>query len=312
LSRYRVAVNVEWTSACNARCAMCPREAIPHPRTMDQATFRQILEYLNPTDVFRVVVAGYGEPTIHPEFEAFVRLLSRASVPIDMVTNGERLSPKRLELMDGRVRTLVVSFSSVDPKVYEQVHVGLRQEAVMANIRTAAKTLRHTKLAISLSPLAPCIETLPETLHWLRAQGVDLLTMSPSLYDRAGALSLSDGDTHRLRKIIAKYHLHSQELDFVPSAPEIARQWLANRLKCLPRNSSLFISADGRYQYCFNDIARRRPLAHVSEMGIRMALDLRERTGRDEHICEDCSMRGRYRLPEIARVAWGYLTARES
>ncbi len=310
MSRYRVAVNLEWTSACNARCAMCPREAIPHPGTMDQATFRQILASLEPADVFRVVVAGYGEPTTHPEFEPFVRLLSEVSVPVDMVTNGERLSPKRLELMDGRVRLLVISFSSVDLKVYEQVHVGLRQEAVMANIRTAAKTLRRTKLAISLSPLAPCIETLPETIHWLRAQGVNLLTMSPSLYDRAGALSLSDGDTHRLRKIIAKNHLHSQELDFVPSAPDVARQWWANRLRCMPRNSSLFISADGRYQYCFNDIARRRPLAHVSEMGIREALDLRERTGRDARICGDCNMRGRYRLPELIRTSWWYFRKR--
>jgi len=277
---------------------------------MDPATFRQILEHLDPADVFRVVVAGYGEPTTHPEFETFVRWLSQASVPVDMVTNGERLNPQRLALMDGRVRLLVVSFSSVDPEVYGQVHVGLRQETVMANIRTAAKTLHRTRLAVSLSPLAPCIATLPETIHWLRAQGVDMLTMSPSLYDRAGTLALSDGDAHRLREIIAKYRLHSQELDFVPSALEIAKQWRANRLKCLPRNSSLFISADGHYQYCFNDIARRHPLAHLSEMGIREALDLRERTGWDEPICGDCNMRGRYRLPEVARAAWGYFRKR--
>jgi len=273
---------------------------------MDQATFRQILEHLNPDDVFRAVVAGYGEPTTHPGFKAFVRLLSETSVPVDMVSNGERLNRKRLELMDGRVRTLMISFSSVEPEVYEQVHAGLRQDEVMANIQAAAKILRRTRLAVSLSPLAQCIATLPETIHWLRAQGVELLTMSPSLYDRAGTLALSDTDAHRLREIIVKHHLHSQELDFIPSAPDIARQWMANRFKCLPRNSSLFISADGHYQYCFNDIARRHPLAHVSETGIRKALDLREQTECDERICGDCNMRSRYKLPEVMRAAWWY------
>jgi len=304
LAGYRVTVNVEWTSACNARCLMCPREAIPQAEKMDQVTFRQILEYLNPDDVFRAVVAGYGEPTTHPRFGAFIRLLSEASVPVDMVSNGERLNERRLKLLDGRLRTLIISFSSVDAGVYGQVHAGLRQDKVMANIQAAAKNLRRTELAISLSPLAQCIATLPETIGWLRARGVKLLTMSPSLYDRAGTLGLSDADAHRLRDIIVKYRLHSQELDFIPGIPDIAGQWMANRFKCLPRNTSLFISADGHYQYCFNDISRRHPLAHVSGMNIRQVLDLRERTECDARICGDCNMRSRYRLPEVMRAAW--------
>jgi len=277
---------------------------------MDLATFHQILDHLNPDDVFRAVVAGYGEPTTHPGFEAFVQLLSRAPVPVDMVSNGERLNRKRFELLDGRVRTLMISFSSVNPEIYGQVHAGLRQERVMANIQAAAKSLRRTKLAVSLSPLTQCIATLPETIRWLRSSGVELLTMSPSLYDRAGTLALSDADAHRLRDIIVKFHLHSQELDFIPGVTDIVRQWMANRFVCLPRNTSLFISASGHYQYCFNDIARRHPLAHVSDVNIRKVLDLREQAECDERICADCNMRNRYKLPEVMRAAWWYLRKR--
>ena len=32
---YRTTLNVEWTSKCNALCAMCPRDRIEHPHIMD-------------------------------------------------------------------------------------------------------------------------------------------------------------------------------------------------------------------------------------------------------------------------------------
>ena len=66
-SSYRIAVNVEWTSKCNARCAMCPRTMISEPKLMVLSTFEQVLSRLTAEDVFRVIIAGYGEPTTHPE-----------------------------------------------------------------------------------------------------------------------------------------------------------------------------------------------------------------------------------------------------
>ena len=76
----RIAANVEWTSKCNALCAMCPREAIAHPKIMAAATWRQVLERLSPAEIFRVVLAGYGEPTTHPKFFEFVDDLRRHPV----------------------------------------------------------------------------------------------------------------------------------------------------------------------------------------------------------------------------------------
>jgi len=45
-------------------------------------------------------------------------------------------------------------------------------------------------------------------------------------------------------------------------------------------------------------------------MGIRNALDRREQSTWDEAICGACNMRNRYRLPEVARAAWGYFRKR--
>ena len=69
---YRIAANVEWTSKCNAACAMCPRDAIERPQSMSLATWRQVLARLAPDEIFRVVLAGHGEPTTHPRFFEFI------------------------------------------------------------------------------------------------------------------------------------------------------------------------------------------------------------------------------------------------
>ena len=66
LPTYKVAVNFEWTSKCNARCIMCPQDMIEHPQLMMADTFYKALERINTDDVFRTVIAGYGEPTTHP------------------------------------------------------------------------------------------------------------------------------------------------------------------------------------------------------------------------------------------------------
>ncbi len=72
MSAYRIVVNMEWSSKCNARCAMCPQTMIENPKLMTDDIFFRALERINPKDVFRTVIAGYGEPTTHPRFMEYV------------------------------------------------------------------------------------------------------------------------------------------------------------------------------------------------------------------------------------------------
>ena len=308
---YRVTINLELTGKCNARCVMCPRDAVVHPRIMDLETLRTVMHRLDPRDVARVVVAGFGEPTTHPEFEDCLELLSGAPVPVDLVTNGQLLDVARLARLDGVFRLMIVSYSSIDPDVYAQVHVNLDHARVSSNILLAQEKLRRTQLAISLTPLSVCLPSLPRTIAWLKSHGVTALTMSPTLYDRAGALSpaASPAAPADLRRILRDYGLISQELAFIPSAREIYAQWRANRHRCIPRNTDLAIAADGTYQYCFNDIRHSHALGHVDDMSIRDALALREGEDADPNLCDNCNVRRRYGAAEVARVAVSYLRA---
>lgn len=305
---YRVVANWEWTSKCNARCAMCPRHMIDNPTIMTGDTFEQTLARLNPQDVFRCVIAGYGEPTTHPQFESFVERLLGHPVAFDMATNGSRLPAQRLQALDGAIRTLMISFSSIDPVVYQSVHTNLDQQEVMDGILASGRLLKKTRLVINLSPTRECLDTLDETVAWLRGNGIDELHMSPTYYDRAGAQTTSGQPDHdRLRAEIRRHRLGSQETAFIPGASDIYRQWRENSFKCVPRNTNMLISASGQYTYCFNDIRESFPLGHVSEFSLREALERREALAEQGEICQQCNLRDRYGPGELARVAVSYL-----
>jgi len=310
MSNYRIAVNVEWTSKCNALCPMCPRGLIEYPQLMTEPTWRKTLERLTAQDVFRAVIAGYGEPTTHTKFFEFVDDMRGHPIRFDMVSNGHQLDAERIRHLDGAVDLLLVSFSSIDPEVYNRVHVNLDQARVMDNIRTAQRLFKHTRLAISLTPMPECLPSLSDTIAWLRAQGVETLTMSPTLYNRGGSLQEHELATEKLRQLIQQHHLRSQEFDFIPGVWDVLQQWRSNSFKCVPRNIDVFIAASGDYLYCYNDVKHEHPIGHVANLSIREVLAKREGMALIPELCNGCNMLGRYDAKELVKAGFSYARAK--
>jgi MoaA/NifB/PqqE/SkfB family radical SAM enzyme len=277
---------------------------------MPLETWRKTLERLSPDEVFRVVLAGYGEVTTHPRFAEFVEAMRDHPVRFDMVSNGHLLDAEKIARLDGVIDLLIVSFSSIDPEVYGRVHANLDQQRVMENIKRAQEMFRHTKLGISLTPMPECLPSLPDTIGWLRAQGIDLLTMSPTLYNRGGSLKEYELASSELRRLISEHGLHSQELDFIPGVGEIYRQWRSNRFKCVPRNVDLFVAANGEYLYCYNDAAHRNAIGNVMTDSIAQTIRRREDMAAIDSLCGPCNMRDRYGPAELLRVGMNMAGAR--
>lgn len=312
MNPYRIAVNVEWTSKCNALCPMCPRDLIENPMLMKEQTWRQVLDRLTPEAVFRAVIAGYGEPTTHPRFFEFVDDIRSHPIRFDMVSNGHQLDAERIRHLDGAINLLLISFSSLDAEVYRRVHVNLDQARVMDNIRTAQRLFKHTRLAISLTPMPECLPSLPDTIAWLRAQGVETLTMSPTLYNRGGSLQEHELATEKLRQLIRQHHLRSQEFDFVPSVHDVFQQWRGNRFKCMPRNIDVFIASSGDYLYCYNDVGHKHPIGNVADLGIRDVLARRAAMAPIPALCDGCNMLRRYGAKELVKAGISYMRAKLS
>jgi len=310
MSPYKVAVNMEWSSKCNARCVMCPQHLIHKPQLMKSEIFHRALGRINTDDVFRTVIAGYGEPTTHPHFMDFISAVGDHPVRFDLVSNGQELNQRRLRHLDGKIDLLMISFSSIESSVYNRVHVKLNHDRVKQNISLAQKTLKHTRLGISLTPLSECLDTLQETIGWLKRQGISLLTMSPTLYNRSGNMTEHEESTQRLRRMISRHQLHSQELDFIPSIKDSIIQSWRNKFRCVPRNSDIFITASGDYLYCSNDISHTNTIGHVDKQSVREVITQRETMPCEDDICENCNLRDRYRAKEMFQVAGKHLSNR--
>lgn len=309
MSNYRLTANVEWTSKCNAKCAMCPRHVIDKPKLMTPDTYAQMMQRLKTQDLCRVIIAGYGEPTTHPRFADYIEGCREHPVQFDMVSNGQQLDLDKLLHLDGALGMVMVSFSSIDADIYKAVHTNLDQQQVMDNLILAKQTLKKTQLSVSLTPMPECLDTLPETIKWLHGHGITDLRMSPNFYNRAG-LQDEREQTQILRGIIKKYNLNALDLDFVPGIWNVIKQLRSNKFRCIPRNTSMFISSEGEYLYCYNDMAHSLSLGNVTEMSLRQAIEARERTIASDTLCSQCNMRGRYQGVELAQVAASYFKSK--
>ena len=80
----------------------------------------------------------------------------------------------------------------------------------MENNKSAQAMFKHTRLGISLTPMPECLPSLPDTIAWLKAQGIQALTMSPTLYNRGGSLTEHAQASAELRQLIKRHMRRNQ------------------------------------------------------------------------------------------------------
>jgi radical SAM protein with 4Fe4S-binding SPASM domain len=96
LSEYPVFCYVELTPACNNRCLACgnvfakDRTSLP----LSSKEWEVILTKLRP-HIHRLKLTG-GEPTLHPEFDAIIRIIQKLDIPFALFTNARWDTAERL------------------------------------------------------------------------------------------------------------------------------------------------------------------------------------------------------------------------
>lgn len=94
-------VDLSITELCNKTCPFCPRadsEVYPNQRLhMPLALASKIANELKELDYHgAVVLCGFGEPTLHPQLDVLVAILATARTRIELVTNGDFLTSRRI------------------------------------------------------------------------------------------------------------------------------------------------------------------------------------------------------------------------
>ncbi len=153
-----VNVQVQTTSACNARCIMCPYADSWHkatPGVMDDALFERIVGQLEGLEIGKLCPYLQNDPFMDPRILERIAFLKRTLdfKCLEVSTNAMAMTPARaeglVELLADTTHDLWISFHGVDAASHEAI-MGLSFERCLENILHLLRLAQDTPLNIAL------------------------------------------------------------------------------------------------------------------------------------------------------------------
>jgi len=271
---YRKDLQIEITNNCNRHCLICPRENLTAKRGfMITETFKQIIEQAKRFyKIERVVLAGIGEPFLHPQIFDFSKIVKEHSgLELTIITNGQLLDKAKLDnlekLNDEYLDlNLIFSLHSLTPQIYSQI-TGCNLAEIMANLKYSLKKNFITKIALVKNKLN---QKEVEKLAKIFGNKLEISICQ----NVAGLLKnreLIDADFY-------------QANDYQTRAKEpLCRQ---------PVMSNFYIDWQGNFLPCFNDFTRKIVLGNIKKHDFEYLDKKIEKVLQTKivwPICESCS-----------------------
>jgi radical SAM protein with 4Fe4S-binding SPASM domain len=176
-------LQLEVTSACNLRCAMCLVRYRPPVNKLAGAMtfelFKRIVDEVAP--VRRLTLQGLGEPLLSPYLLDQVRLAKSRSIAVGFNSNATLLTRRRAdEFVAAGLDWLHVSLDGATAASYEAIRDGANFDTVVANLAglVAAKRAAGSAdpwIRVVFVAMRRNVAELPHLVRLLAAVGVDEL-----------------------------------------------------------------------------------------------------------------------------------------
>jgi radical SAM protein with 4Fe4S-binding SPASM domain len=145
-------IHLEINDICNLRCIMCARENPTFPKGIGELSLGAV-ERLVPwlRSATYVGIAGNGEPFLHKDLFAILRLVTSHGAIPSVITNATLLSAENVnELVSVGESILLVSLDGGTKETFEAIRRGARFDAVFDGLRrlTRVKKERHSPYPI--------------------------------------------------------------------------------------------------------------------------------------------------------------------
>lgn len=144
LAKAKLHVFVEMTRKCNYQCIFCDQ---PHMANADKKTVSiDFLRRFEPIvkNAKLVDITGYGEITIHPDFDAIVDYFTDLGVPYSFITNGSKLTEARVErLVRSPLARMTVSLNSLTQAIHSKLSYGFLEGHAGTDLESNLKGLIH-------------------------------------------------------------------------------------------------------------------------------------------------------------------------
>ncbi|MBF0595090.1 MAG: radical SAM protein [Candidatus Omnitrophica bacterium] len=151
-------VHLHINNHCNLRCRYCSNHSpeCPHHNAerldMTLAKFREILRDCLELRVDTILISGDGEPTLHPEFTAMMRLLRKQPINVTLLTNATYPETLRRDIAQ-TADTVIINLSAPNAAAYKKITGKNLFRRVVANIKflVACRDSHRRPLSIMIS-----------------------------------------------------------------------------------------------------------------------------------------------------------------
>ncbi len=150
---YPTHLQIEPTTFCNLRCALCPVTAgLNRPGGhMDFVLYKKIIDEIGKY-VFLILLWDWGEPFLNPSIYEMISYAKQKGIKIVSSTNGHVFKKREQadKLIASGIDSIIFAMDGINQETYEPYRQGGSLESVLQGIRTVVTRKRDLK---STTPL---------------------------------------------------------------------------------------------------------------------------------------------------------------
>ena len=135
----------ELTNACNLNCVMCGRNAADfRPTVFDMDIFRSFEPLMDTVE--EVTLMGWGEPTIHPNFNEMLEIINRHDARKYFCTNGMNLKKIKNAIFDYNVDVFAVSLDGATNITNSRIRRGSKIDVITEDLKDIVRMKKERGL----------------------------------------------------------------------------------------------------------------------------------------------------------------------
>ncbi len=172
-SHFPDVLQIELTNYCNARCIMCHHYYEGNARSghLSENVKHKVKEILPFCSL--VLLNGYGEPFLAPDFTEWMELLKAYQVKAMATTNLSVLKEEWIPLIREVFQQVNISCDGYDAASYEKIRQGLCFEIFTENVRRLRGAARNVRMSMSVVAMAWNIRNAAEIVGFAASLGFD-------------------------------------------------------------------------------------------------------------------------------------------
>jgi MoaA/NifB/PqqE/SkfB family radical SAM enzyme len=288
----KILVNIEATPSCPAQCSMCPRDLVTDKGFISIQAVERIVSQISPDFVWEVDLAGRGEPTLHPQFPALLKIMRSSGILTDLTTTAVAMTPANITACADNVDVIRLSVSSLDPETFGKVHIGLDHARIWRNIEALAEAAAD-KVIVHLTGGPVIYDHLPQTVERLRTLGYRNFRLLP-LWNRGGSVE-SQMDNERRTSLMRTLKIDASEAEYSGTVGRFSYllHTLGNAIRnpafCPVGDSSIFINYEGTILGCIQDFGGTSVLGNIWDNTISEIVESRVKSLGRMPVCTNCN-----------------------